>query len=194
MQNSSNYSNRCWIVSTSLSVKYPREHLNRDRGVPAERKTSWCNTVILHMCWVGSELQEIQLNCQHLGEGNCRCPGDVMTETGAGSRSPVPGKGLLWQLTEKALLLWWTTTTMEAWRQMLACPVCLELFTPPILILPCAHNFCKQCLEKIMLHQNCHHVNGLFHCPLCRKVRRGDPTCCVEAGQMPHLGVRRLLF
>ncbi|XP_009888251.1 PREDICTED: tripartite motif-containing protein 54-like [Charadrius vociferus] len=59
---------------------------------------------------------------------------------------------------------------MEAWRQMLACPVCLELFTPPILILPCAHNFCKQCLEKIMLHQNCHHVNGFFHCPLCRKV------------------------
>ncbi|KAM6344533.1 tripartite motif-containing protein 54-like [Alca torda] len=59
---------------------------------------------------------------------------------------------------------------METWRQMLSCPVCLELFTPPILVLPCTHNFCKQCLEKITLHQNCHHVNGFFHCPLCRKI------------------------
>ncbi|KAM6126497.1 putative E3 ubiquitin-protein ligase MID2 [Phoenicopterus ruber ruber] len=59
---------------------------------------------------------------------------------------------------------------METLRQALSCPVCLELFTPPVLVLSCAHNFCKQCLEKILLHQNCHHVNGFFHCPLCRKV------------------------
>lgn len=31
-------------------------------------------------------MQEI---CQHLGEGNCRCDGDVTIGTGAGSRSPV---------------------------------------------------------------------------------------------------------
>ncbi|XP_040424497.1 tripartite motif containing 13-like isoform X3 [Cygnus olor] len=58
---------------------------------------------------------------------------------------------------------------MEALREALLCPVCLELFTPPVLVLSCAHNFCKQCLEKILIHQNCHHVNGHFHCPLCRK-------------------------
>ncbi|XP_009578136.1 PREDICTED: probable E3 ubiquitin-protein ligase MID2, partial [Fulmarus glacialis] len=59
---------------------------------------------------------------------------------------------------------------METLRQKLSCPVCPELFTPPVLVLSGAHNFCKQCLEKILLHQNCHHINGLFHCPLCRKV------------------------
>ncbi|KAM8799554.1 tripartite motif-containing protein 54-like [Eudromia elegans] len=59
---------------------------------------------------------------------------------------------------------------MEALREVLSCPVCLDLFTPPILVLSCAHNFCKPCLEKILIHQNCNHVNGHFHCPLCRKV------------------------
>lgn len=55
---------------------------------------------------------------------------------------------------------------------MLSCPVCLELFTPPVLVLVCAHNFCKQCLEKILTIQNCTHVNGHFCCPICRKVSR----------------------
>nr|XP_013803163.1 PREDICTED: E3 ubiquitin-protein ligase Midline-1-like [Apteryx mantelli mantelli] len=59
---------------------------------------------------------------------------------------------------------------MEALREVLSCPVCLDLFTPPVLVLSCTHNFCKQCLEKILIHQNCRHVNGHFHCPLCRKV------------------------
>uniref|UniRef100_A0A8C6YE13 RING-type domain-containing protein n=1 Tax=Naja naja TaxID=35670 RepID=A0A8C6YE13_NAJNA len=34
---------------------------------------------------------------------------------------------------------------MEALVQVLSCPVCLELFTPPVLVLSCAHNFCKKC-------------------------------------------------
>ncbi|XP_010150719.1 PREDICTED: tripartite motif-containing protein 54-like [Eurypyga helias] len=59
---------------------------------------------------------------------------------------------------------------METLRQLLLCPVCLELFTPPVLLLPCAHNFCKQCLERILLHEQRDHANALFHCPLCRKV------------------------
>ncbi|KYO29843.1 hypothetical protein Y1Q_0023183 [Alligator mississippiensis] len=59
---------------------------------------------------------------------------------------------------------------MEALEEVLSCPVCLELFTPPVLVLVCAHNFCKQCLEKILTIQNCTHVNGHFCCPICRKV------------------------
>ncbi|CAM4578917.1 unnamed protein product, partial [Eretmochelys imbricata] len=59
---------------------------------------------------------------------------------------------------------------MEALGEALSCPVCLELFTPPVLVLTCAHNFCKQCLEKILIRQNCSHVNGQFCCPMCRKV------------------------
>ncbi|KAM6468137.1 tripartite motif-containing protein 54-like [Liasis olivaceus] len=58
---------------------------------------------------------------------------------------------------------------MEALAQVLSCPVCLELFTPPVLVLSCAHNFCKKCLEKILILQNCRHVNGQFSCPMCRK-------------------------
>ncbi|XP_053153310.1 tripartite motif containing 13-like isoform X2 [Hemicordylus capensis] len=59
---------------------------------------------------------------------------------------------------------------MEALAQVLSCPVCLELFTPPVLVLSCAHNFCKKCLEKILIRQNCSHVNGQFCCPMCRKI------------------------
>ncbi|KAG6938047.1 tripartite motif-containing protein 54 [Chelydra serpentina] len=59
---------------------------------------------------------------------------------------------------------------MEALGEALSCPVCLELFTPPVLVLTCAHNFCKPCLEKILIRQNCSHVNGQFCCPMCRKV------------------------
>ncbi|GAB0194751.1 E3 ubiquitin-protein ligase Midline-1 [Grus japonensis] len=70
---------------------------------------------------------------------------------------------------------------METLRQTLLCPLCLELFTLPILVLSCTHNFCKQCLEKILLHQNRHHVNGFFHCPLCRQMCLTDdePICAV---------------
>ncbi|XP_028573289.1 tripartite motif-containing protein 54 [Podarcis muralis] len=59
---------------------------------------------------------------------------------------------------------------MEALAQVLSCSVCLELFTPPVLVLSCAHNFCKKCLEKILISQNCSHVNGQFSCPMCRKI------------------------
>ncbi|XP_029453367.1 tripartite motif-containing protein 54 [Rhinatrema bivittatum] len=59
---------------------------------------------------------------------------------------------------------------MEALGKVLSCPVCLEFFTPPVLVLSCSHNFCKQCVKQILLSQNCTHVNGSFYCPVCRKV------------------------
>ncbi|CAI9171225.1 unnamed protein product [Rangifer tarandus platyrhynchus] len=59
---------------------------------------------------------------------------------------------------------------MEALSAVLSCPVCMELFTPPVLLLSCSHNFCKQCLELVLVNQNCTHVNGQFCCPVCRKV------------------------
>ncbi|XP_077181709.1 tripartite motif-containing protein 54-like [Paroedura picta] len=59
---------------------------------------------------------------------------------------------------------------MEALAQALSCPVCLDLFSPPVLLLPCTHNFCKKCLDEILIHQNCSHVNGQFNCPMCRKI------------------------
>ncbi|XP_069396909.1 tripartite motif-containing protein 54-like [Delphinus delphis] len=59
---------------------------------------------------------------------------------------------------------------MEALGAVLSCPVCMELFTPAVLLLSCSHNFCKQCLELILMCQNCTHGNGQFCCPVCRKV------------------------
>ncbi|XP_072346494.1 tripartite motif-containing protein 54-like [Scyliorhinus torazame] len=60
--------------------------------------------------------------------------------------------------------------THEALSKELSCPVCLELFTPPVLELPCGHNYCKQCIEATLFSQNCTHVNGHFFCPMCRKL------------------------
>ncbi|KAM9206547.1 LOW QUALITY PROTEIN: uncharacterized protein PS065_014584 [Dugong dugon] len=54
--------------------------------------------------------------------------------------------------------------------KVMSCPTCLELFTPPVLLLPCSRNFCRQCLELILVYQNCTHFNGQFCCPVCRKV------------------------
>ncbi|XP_060712019.1 tripartite motif-containing protein 54-like [Hemiscyllium ocellatum] len=58
----------------------------------------------------------------------------------------------------------------EALAKELSCPVCLELYTPPVLELPCGHNYCKQCIEATLFSQNCTHVNGHFFCPMCRKL------------------------
>ena len=80
----------------------------------------------------------------------------------------------------QGLAIWERQTAvdaMEALSAVLSCPVCMELFTPPVLLLSCSHNFCKQCLELILVCQNCTHVNGQFCCPVCRKVREAwDPS------------------
>ena len=93
---------------------------------------------------------------------------------------------LLWLHSMPVLEAWqglaiWERQTavdaMEALSAVLSCPVCMELFTPPVLLLSCSHNFCKQCLELILVCQNCTHVNGQFCCPVCRKVREAwDPS------------------
>ncbi|TEA40350.1 hypothetical protein DBR06_SOUSAS26010006, partial [Sousa chinensis] len=68
---------------------------------------------------------------------------------------------------------------MEVLGAVLSCPVCMELFTPAVLLLSCSHNFCKQCLELILMCQNCTHGNGQFCCPVCRKMclRDEEPIC-----------------
>ncbi|XP_069765091.1 tripartite motif-containing protein 54-like isoform X2 [Narcine bancroftii] len=69
----------------------------------------------------------------------------------------------------------------EALAKELSCPVCLELFTPPVLELPCGHNYCKQCIEATLFSQNCTHVNGHFYCPMCKKMCLQDdvPICSI---------------
>lgn len=38
-------------------------------------------------------------------------------------------------------------------EKQLICPICLELFTKPVVILPCQHNLCRKCANE--LYQVC---------------------------------------
>uniref|UniRef100_G3NRX1 Tripartite motif-containing protein 54 n=1 Tax=Gasterosteus aculeatus aculeatus TaxID=481459 RepID=G3NRX1_GASAC len=39
--------------------------------------------------------------------------------------------------------------TMENLEKQLLCPVCLEVFSKPVVILPCQHNLCRKCASDI---------------------------------------------
>lgn len=38
---------------------------------------------------------------------------------------------------------------MENLEKQLICPICLELFTKPVVILPCQHNLCRKCANDV---------------------------------------------
>ncbi|CAL1591138.1 unnamed protein product [Knipowitschia caucasica] len=52
-------------------------------------------------------------------------------------------------------------------QEELTCPVCLDLYRDPHL-LPCGHNFCKNCLERLKRQAE----RGRFRCPECRDSHR----------------------
>ena len=47
------------------------------------------------------------------------------------------------------------------------CPVCLEEFKPPILMLNCGHNLCETCTNELMNQSD----DQEWPCPICRKVQ-----------------------
>lgn len=51
----------------------------------------------------------------------------------AGSSGPGAGRG----------------ATMDNLEKQLICPVCLEMFSKPVVILPCQHNLCRKCANDI---------------------------------------------
>ncbi len=57
----------------------------------------------------------------------------------AGSSGPGPGRG----------------ATMENLEKQLICPVCLEMFSKPVVILPCQHNLCRKCANDIFQVRLC---------------------------------------
>ena len=61
------------------------------------------------------------------------------------------------------------TATEQALRKLeeyLTCAICLDFYTEPKL-LQCFHVFCKQCLERLVVHDR----QGLsLHCPSCRVI------------------------
>ncbi|XP_021466883.1 E3 ubiquitin-protein ligase Midline-1 [Oncorhynchus mykiss] len=52
----------------------------------------------------------------------------------------------------------------------LSCPVCLDVFSPPVIELCCSHNYCKKCIHQTLIAQNCNKPQDKFICPMCRKV------------------------
>lgn len=42
-----------------------------------------------------------------------------------------------------------TSQSMDNLEKQLICPICLEMFTKPVVILPCQHNLCRKCANDI---------------------------------------------
>ncbi|XP_047014958.1 E3 ubiquitin-protein ligase TRIM63a [Ictalurus punctatus] len=58
---------------------------------------------------------------------------------------------------------------MESLEKQLSCPICLEMFTKPVVILPCQHNLCRGCAYDLYDSRNPYHFSGgIFRCPTCR--------------------------
>ncbi|XP_040922221.1 tripartite motif-containing protein 55b [Toxotes jaculatrix] len=66
--------------------------------------------------------------------------------------------------------------TMENLEKQLICPICLEIFTKPVVILPCQHNLCRKCANDVFQASNPYlptrsgslTSGGRFRCPSCR--------------------------
>ncbi|KAK2857259.1 hypothetical protein Q5P01_005994 [Channa striata] len=60
-------------------------------------------------------------------------------------------------------------TTMDSLEKQLSCPICLDMFTKPVVILPCQHNLCRSCANDLYESRNPYHFSGgTFRCPTCR--------------------------
>ncbi|XP_038583465.1 tripartite motif-containing protein 54 [Micropterus salmoides] len=80
----------------------------------------------------------------------------------AGSSGPGAGRG----------------ATMDNLEKQLICPVCLEMFSKPVVILPCQHNLCRKCANDIFQSINplwqsrgpssVATSGSRFRCPSCR--------------------------
>ncbi|KAL6097871.1 trim55 [Pungitius sinensis] len=66
--------------------------------------------------------------------------------------------------------------TMDNLEKQLICPICLEMFTKPVVILPCQHNLCRKCANDVFQASNPYlptrggslTSGGRFRCPSCR--------------------------
>ncbi|XP_069614969.1 E3 ubiquitin-protein ligase TRIM13 [Ranitomeya imitator] len=57
---------------------------------------------------------------------------------------------------------------MEVLEEELTCPICCSLYDDPR-VLPCAHSFCKKCLEGVLEGSSRQIWRPTFKCPTCRK-------------------------
>ncbi|XP_062861976.1 tripartite motif-containing protein 54 [Trichomycterus rosablanca] len=60
-------------------------------------------------------------------------------------------------------------SSMESLEKQLSCPICLDMFTKPVVILPCQHNLCRGCASDLYDSRNPYRFSGgVFRCPTCR--------------------------
>lgn len=60
-------------------------------------------------------------------------------------------------------------SAMDSLEKQLSCPICLDMFTKPVVILPCQHNLCRSCASDLYDSRNPYHFSGgTFRCPTCR--------------------------
>ncbi|KAK9538096.1 hypothetical protein VZT92_005653 [Zoarces viviparus] len=58
---------------------------------------------------------------------------------------------------------------MDSLEKQLSCPICLDMFTKPVVILPCQHNLCRTCASDLYDSRNPYRFSGgVFRCPTCR--------------------------
>ncbi|XP_032422089.1 E3 ubiquitin-protein ligase TRIM63-like [Xiphophorus hellerii] len=66
---------------------------------------------------------------------------------------------------------------MDGLEKQLVCPICLEMFSKPVVILPCQHNLCRKCANDVFQASNPYLSSrtgatvtsgGRFRCPSCR--------------------------
>ncbi|TRY84759.1 hypothetical protein DNTS_027442 [Danionella cerebrum] len=61
-------------------------------------------------------------------------------------------------------------SSMGTLGKQLICPICLDVFTKPVVILPCLHNLCRKCANELYqpsLFQV--GIEGRFRCPSCNR-------------------------
>ncbi|XP_075882978.1 tripartite motif containing 101 isoform X2 [Nelusetta ayraudi] len=68
-----------------------------------------------------------------------------------------------------------TMSDLATLQKQLICPICLQLFQKPVVILPCQHNLCRKCANELyqpslFQARTTMTVNsGRFRCPTCRQ-------------------------
>ncbi|XP_034042474.1 E3 ubiquitin-protein ligase TRIM63 [Thalassophryne amazonica] len=61
------------------------------------------------------------------------------------------------------------SSPMDSLEKQLSCPICLDMFTKPVVILPCQHNLCRSCASDLYDSRNPYRFSGgVFRCPTCR--------------------------
>ncbi|XP_041114374.1 E3 ubiquitin/ISG15 ligase TRIM25-like [Polyodon spathula] len=62
-----------------------------------------------------------------------------------------------------------TSKPESLFQEELTCPICLQLFSEPV-VLPCGHNFCASCIGEVIEREA---EEGQHTCPECRSEHKG---------------------